>query len=233
MTPSSSPALVLVHGAWHAPEIWTKLIGELPEIDVRNVRLPSSGNVVSQLGDLYADARTVRSAVESVGGPVVVAASSYGGAVVTEALAGVDAVKRLIYINAFQLEIGQSILGACNGVPREWWRVHDTEGYVDVVRGMDIFYNDVNAEDAEQATGALLLQSYASFVQPITQAAWHTIPSSYVIGERDAAIPVGAQEFMAGRAHRTWRLDAGHSPFLSRPAEMAGILREEMANALT
>jgi hypothetical protein len=37
---------------------------------------------------------------------------------------------------------------------------------------------------------------------------------------------------MAGRAHRTWRLDAGHSPSLSRPAEIAGILREEMANAL-
>ena len=73
--------------------MWTNLIDELPEIDVHNVRLTSSGNVVSQLGDLYADAQTVRSAVASVDGPVVVAAASYGGAVITEALAGVDAVR--------------------------------------------------------------------------------------------------------------------------------------------
>ena len=50
------------------------------------------------------------------------------------------------------------------------------------------------------------------------------MPTTYVVCERDNAIPVFAQEAMAARAGRVERLDAGHSPFLSRPDELAEII---------
>jgi pimeloyl-ACP methyl ester carboxylesterase len=89
------PTLVLVHGAFHREAMWDLLIRELSDVDIRTVQLPSSAQVpVSQLGDLYDGARTVRGAVLGVGGPVVVCAHSYGGVPTTEGVAGVNAVTR-------------------------------------------------------------------------------------------------------------------------------------------
>ena len=44
---------------------------------------------------------------------------------------------------------------------------------------------------------------------------WRDVPATYVICERDHAIPVAAQEAMAARAGTTQRLDSDHSPFLN------------------
>ncbi|MFI5728749.1 alpha/beta fold hydrolase [Kribbella sp. NPDC051587] len=75
------PTLVLVHGAFHRKEVWTRLLEELPDVDARTIQLPSSAPVsVDQLGSMYDDARAVQDLVLSVDGPVVVCAHSYGGA---------------------------------------------------------------------------------------------------------------------------------------------------------
>jgi pimeloyl-ACP methyl ester carboxylesterase len=62
-------------------------------------------------------------------------------------------------------------------------------------------------------------------------AAWHTIPSTYVIGEQDAAIPYAMRERFAARAGSVARMDTSHSPFLSRPGETAALLRDQLALA--
>jgi pimeloyl-ACP methyl ester carboxylesterase len=61
--------------------------------------------------------------------------------------------------------------------------------------------------------------------QPLTNAAWRAVPSTYVVCEQDQAIPPFAQEAMAKRAETVLRMDAGHSPFLSHRQELAGLLR--------
>jgi pimeloyl-ACP methyl ester carboxylesterase len=104
--------LVLVHGAWHGPWCWQLLREQLRGVDVRAVALSSSGIDPSKLGDLYADAEIVRSVVTDVEGPMVVCAHSYGGAPVTEALVGMSNVRRLVYLCAWQLDVGESPLGA-------------------------------------------------------------------------------------------------------------------------
>ena len=83
----------------------------------------------------------------------------------------------------------------------------------------DVF-NDV----AEPPADRLRPQSYRSFTDQLTAAAWHDTDSTYVICERDNAIPPFAQEAMARRATATERLDAGHSPFLSCPQDLAAII---------
>jgi hypothetical protein len=54
--------------------------------------------------------------------------------------------------------------------------------------------------------------------------AWHDAPSTYVICEQDNAIPPVAQEQMSRRAGEVRRMDASHSPFLSRPGEVVELI---------
>ena len=225
MTPA--PTLVLVHGAWHGPWVWRRLVEELSDVDVRTVALPSVGPDPTALGDLRADAEAVRAAVTLVDGPVLVCAHSYGGMPATEGLAGMRNVVGLVYMCAFQLDIGESLLGV--GVtPRAGGTCTPTEGYVDPLRPAEVFYADVYPRTAHGAIARLRHQSLAAFGQPLTRAAWRTIPSTYIVCEQDAAISVVAQE--DGRARGAGaRMPTSHSPFLSRPAQLAGVLRAEVA----
>ena len=224
----SAPTLVLVHGAWHGPWAWRRLVEELADLDVRTVALPSVGPDLAALGDMHTDADAVRAAVAVVDRPVIVCAHSYGGVPVTEALADVPNVVGLVYVCAFQLDVGESLLSAVGGGAPSWWDVHRAEGYVDPLRPFETFYADVRPHTARGAVARLGHQALAAFEQPLTRAAWRTIPSTYVVCERDAAIPVVAQEMMAERADRVLRMPTSHSPFLSRPAQLAGILRAEL-----
>jgi pimeloyl-ACP methyl ester carboxylesterase len=225
---ATAPTLVLVHGAWHGPWAWRRIVDELADLDVRTVALPSVGPDPTALGDLYTDAEAVRAAVAVVDGPAIVCAHSYGGLPVTEGLVGQPNVVGLVYLCAFQLDVGESVLSAVGGTSPNWWDVHRAEGYVDPLRPFETFYADVRPHAARGAVARLGHQSLAAFEQPLTRAAWRTVPSTYVVCERDAAIPVVAQEMMAERAGRVLRIPASHSPFLSRPAQLAGILRAEL-----
>jgi pimeloyl-ACP methyl ester carboxylesterase len=228
---TSVPTLVLVHGGWHGPWCWELLIEQLSGVALRTVALSSSGSDPSKLGDLYDDAEIVRSAVVDVDGPVVVCAHSYGGAPVTEALAGEGKVRRLIYLCAFQLDVGESVLGARHGTPPLWWDIHEAEGYIDPLRPREIFYGDVDPVTADAAIARLGHQSLSAVSQPLTQASWQKIPSTYVICQKDSAIPQAVQEGMAQRAQCVERLDTSHSPFLSRPSRLADLLRHELRAA--
>ncbi|MEO3816347.1 alpha/beta fold hydrolase [Plantactinospora sp. B24E8] len=59
--------------------------------------------------------------------------------------------------------------------------------------------------------------------------AWSTYAKPFVVCEADNALPPFAQEIMAKRAERVLRMNSSHSPFLSRPAELAALVRAELA----
>ncbi|MEV4496371.1 alpha/beta hydrolase [Micromonospora arborensis] len=231
---SSFPSLLLVHGAWHGPWVWQSLVERFPDIDIHTVALPSVGNDPTALGDLYDDAAVVKAAVAAIDGPVVVVAHSYGGAPVTEALAAADNVRRIVYLAAFQPDVGDSLFSTAGGVAPPWWEVHEQsdlkgKGHIVPAQPREVFYGDVEPEIAEQAIAQLGLQSWASTQQPLTEAAWRTIPSTYIICEADNALPPFAQELMSKRAERVLRMNSSHSPFLSQPAELAALIRAELS----
>ncbi|MGH3165183.1 MAG: alpha/beta fold hydrolase [Trebonia sp.] len=175
----TSPTVVLVPGAWHTPVHYDPFVKFIPDIDVRIVRLGSSGHDVVGLGDMYGDAAEVRKAVSSIDGPVLVLAHSYGGVPVTEALGTVtENVGRTVYLASFD---------------------------------------------------GLTCQSWSSLVQPVTNTAWRMIPSTCIVADEDRALPPAAQEFFAQRASETRHIGSSHSPFLSRQAELATMLREELS----
>ena len=225
------PTIVFVHGAWHGPWAWDAVISELPDLSTRTVALSSAGHDPATLGDMYADAAAIRETVTAIEGPVLVVAHSYGGVPTTEGLVGLSQVSRLVYLAAFQLDVGDSLVGANGGKRADWFDMHEAEGYLDALRPEEVFFGDVDEATTRAAVARLGHQSLPAFTQPLTRAAWHTIPSTYVVCEKDVAIPPPVQEQMAQRAGQVLRLPTSHSPFLSRPADVASILRTEAASA--
>jgi pimeloyl-ACP methyl ester carboxylesterase len=228
----TASSLLIVPGAWHKPGHLNLLADEFPDTVVRTVALTSTGDDPSALGDMHSDAALIKSAAAAIDGPVVVVTHSYGAIPATQALAGAGNVTRIVYLAAFQLDVGESLLSSIGGAPAPWWNVrgHDgIGGYIEVINPLDVFFGDVDPELARQAASQLGYQSYTATTQELTEVAWRAIPSTYIICENDKALPPFAQELFARRAGRVKRLSSAHSPFLSQPAALAKLLKDELA----
>jgi Alpha/beta hydrolase family len=228
------PSLLIVPGAWHVPDHYRPLVDELSGIDVHVVTLTSTGKDPGALGDMHADAEAIAHAAAAMDGPVVVLAHSYGGIPTTQAFPYATNVRRLIYLAAFQLDAGESLTSIQRGALMPWSRRHQRAGigdYVEAMTPMTVFYNDVEIVTAQYAASQLGYQSYASMQQQLTEAAWRSIPSTYIICDCDNAVPVAVQESFAERADDVQRLSTSHSPFLSQPAALARLIRSSLASA--
>jgi pimeloyl-ACP methyl ester carboxylesterase len=226
-----APVVILVHGAWHGPWAWERVIERLTGEGIRTVAvdLPSKGFETALLGDLHDDAEAVRAAVDAAGGPALVVAHSYGGLPVSEGLADCANAAHLIYLAAFMLERGQSLLGLRGGVEPEWWLTSADGRTLMPDNPKHVFYNDCPPEVAEAAAAALAPQRKDVVNQEIRAAAWERVPSTYVVCELDNAIPPVAQEHMSAHAGTVSRLVSSHSPFLSRPRDVTAIIQETLA----
>ena len=87
-----------------------------------------------------------------------------------------------------------------------------------------VFYNTCAKEIADATAATLREQSLISFNQPITKVSWREIDSTYIICERDQAIPLFAQEAMSQRAGKVVRMNTDHSPFLCQPKKLAEVI---------
>lgn len=217
---------LLVHGAWHGPWAWDQIVAELKGAGQAavTVDLPSSGAQAGALGDLAADVAAVTEALDAIEGPKVLVAHSYGGIPITQAAAGREDVRHLVYVCAFMLDVGESLLGALDGAVPDWIELVADGAASRVTRPREVFYADVEDQLARASEDRLGLQSIPSFADPLTAAAWGGIPSTYVVCEQDQAIPLPAQEAMSARAGTVHRMPTSHSPFLSRPDDLAAIL---------
>ncbi|WP_326557510.1 alpha/beta fold hydrolase [Micromonospora sp. NBC_01796] len=233
------PTLLLVHGAWHGSWSWQKLEGKLAADGwaTRSVQLPSAvvqDAPAEPLPGMYDDADVVRTALAEISGPVVVVAHSYGGIPVTEATAGATNVVHLVYLASYQLDVGEAML-PFHGVP-----VPDslagtlpvTDPATGRARG-DFFYQDLDVAEAAEANARLVPQSVRACFEPVTRVGWRSIPSTYVVADKDQALSPSDQERMARRAGAVHHLPSGHSPFLSMPGALASLLARIAAGAGT
>lgn len=225
-----STHLVLVHGAWHDGAGFSLLQTELQKIGITSstVELSSVAQADAPIGDMYRDAKIVRDAVDAINGDCYVLAHSYGGLPVTEGLSGARNVKGLIYLTAFVLDQGETLFAACGSVDPSWWRRNAENTRLTADTPVEIFYNTTPEDLADKAAARLRTHSLESFNQVITKTAWKEIDSTYIICERDAAIPLFAQEGMSQRCTRAVRIDTDHSPFLSAPAELAALIKRSL-----
>ena len=226
------PTLLLVHGAWHGSWAWEPLQSELEARgwDVRTVDLPTVHADDPRGLHMSDDAAAVAAAIDEVGGPVAVVAHSYGGVPTTQGATS-DAVVHIVYVAAFVLDEGESLLGAVGGVAPSWWVVDGplaTAG-TEAEPATGLFFADVDAAVAAAAVGRLKAQSSAAFSDEVTTVAWRDKPTTYVVTEQDAIFPLPAQEALAARSGSTVvRMDTSHSPFLSKPDELADIIEDAL-----
>ena len=213
-----------MHGAWHGAWAWAPMLPALRArgLEPVTVDLPSAHGD----GDLRADVAVVRAALLARDEPTLLVGHSYGGMVITEAGAGVAQVAGLVYVCAFLLDVGQSVVGLLDGGLPSWQRLDAERGLIRVADPVPTFYGDLDPDLAATWSGRLGVQTVSSFAQPLTAAAWRHVPSVYVVAGRDAAIPPGTQRAMARRATAVVELDSAHSPFASHPDALAGVVAE-------
>ncbi|MFI6177760.1 alpha/beta hydrolase [Nonomuraea sp. NPDC051191] len=219
--------VMLVHGAWHRPSTWARLEPELHALDyaTRTPALPSAGE--RPTAGMHDDAAVLAGELAAVEGPIVLLAHSYGGIPATEAATGAGNVERLIYLSAYMPDRGQSLY-TLHGLPD----TADTSGLFPLVdQPRTSLYGDLPDAEAEQAMSRLVNQTRRSFTEKADTAAWHDIPSTYIIAERDQALPPALQERMAARAAEIRRLSTGHSPFLSQPDRLAALVDDIVRSA--
>ena len=111
--------IVLVHGAWHGAWCWAKQQAELSRRGLTSLALdlPGHGASTLPLGDLYGDAEHTAAVLARVPGEVVLVGHSYGGAVITEAAALAGNVAHLVYLTAFCMDEGATVLDTARSSP--------------------------------------------------------------------------------------------------------------------
>jgi pimeloyl-ACP methyl ester carboxylesterase len=169
---------------------------------------------------LYDDTEVIAAHLRRMKGPVVVVGHSYGGLPVSQLSEDHPDVVRLVYLAAYLPTEGDSAAGI-HGIPAP----EDAEGIAPMIQDpRTSLYGDLSDEDAKRAIGQMVEQSLRSFTQKTTRAAWRHTPSTYVVCEQDRQFPVALQEKYAAQATNAERLPTSHSPFLSAPDRLAGLL---------
>jgi pimeloyl-ACP methyl ester carboxylesterase len=228
------PSVLLVHGAFAGALAWQKVTALLQQRGYTVVA------VENPLTALDTDVETTRRAIAKLAakGPLVVVGHSYGGMVITGAAVDVPQVKALVYVNAFAPEIGESA-GAllASGPPVKLSTAllpPDSAGFlfVDTALFRGAFCADVPVDEANVAAASQKPIAGSAFGATLTVAAWKTIPSWYLVGKQDEAIPPVVERAMAKRmgAH-TVEIDSSHVPFISHPHAVVRLIEDAARSA--
>lgn len=222
-TPTQVKNVILVHGAWADGSSWSKVI---PLLNAKGLNVVAVQLPLTSLAD---DAATVKRAIALEDGPVVLVGHSYGGAVITEA--GNDPkVAGLVYVAAFAPDNGQSAgsLGATVAPPPMAAEVKpDTEGFLKLTKAgvYEDFAQDVSVTEKAQLYAAQAPTNVKSLGGTISNAAWHSKPSWYIVASNDRAIPPALEVTMAHTIHATTTtVSASHVAMLSHPDAVAAVI---------
>lgn len=214
-------AIVLVHGAWHGAWCWDAVVRELSD------RGSAAVAVELPLTGYPDDVAAVRQAIGEAGDEVIVCAHSYGGMVVSAAAQGLAGIRRLVFLAAFQPEEGEdsvtllfrepsalttSFVVGTNGITVERSRLHE------------VFYGDSDPSLVESLAARLRPMPLHGTATLTGTPAWKAVPSTYIVCAKDNAISPVTQRFMAARASEVVEWDTDHSPFLTRPGDLADLL---------
>ena len=231
------PTIVLVHGAFAESASWDRVIDPLV---AEGHRVIAAAN---PLRSLAGDAAAIGDLVRTIDGPVVLAAHSYGGAVISNVDADAGEIVGLVYINGFAADAGEncfqlaamfpgSMLGetTVQPVPRS---DGTTDFYVARDPFHDIFCADVPAPQAALMAATQRPATRKALVEPSGERPlWNRVPSWFLIGEEDHIIPAALQHYMAerARAQRTVEIHgASHVALVSHPEATAHMILEAAA----
>jgi pimeloyl-ACP methyl ester carboxylesterase len=235
-TTSSSHAenttIVLVHGAWADGTGWQNII---PLLQREHYRVIAVQNPLSSLAN---DVATTKRAIDretAMGRKVVVVAHSYGGEVMTGAAAGNPGVKALVYIAALAPDAGERGDALFQKYPTEIFSAFeppDAAGfiYLSADKYRTFFAGDLPEQQTRVMQASQKPLNGVIFSESNPAAAWHTIPSWFIVAREDRVINPDLERFYAKRMHaHTTEISASHVVFISRPNQVARIILEAAA----
>jgi pimeloyl-ACP methyl ester carboxylesterase len=214
------PTVVLIHGAFHGPWCWEPVARSLRSrgVEVEVVDLPCTG--------FEADVAAARAAIAAAGQDAFVGCHSYGGVVADAAMVGITGVSRIVYVAAV-INAGLDAFGPETPAILEATVPDGTGVRFDAARAGDIFYGDSDDDAVARAVLQLrpMVLDFSAFVaepppRPLAR-------SVYVICTRDGALPTAGQRRLAALCDEQVDWPTDHSPFLTRPAELARLLTGE------
>ncbi|MFF1688463.1 MULTISPECIES: alpha/beta fold hydrolase [unclassified Streptomyces] len=217
--------IVLVHGGFVDGSGWQGVYGHLTEDGYRVAVVQNP--TLSLAGDVAA----TRQVLDGLDGPAVLVGHSYGGAVITEA-GNHPNVAALAYITAFAPDKGESVSSLiANPVPGAPVPpiLPPRDGFLFLDR--DKFAASF-AADVPEAEAAFMADSQVpwgidALEGAVSEPAWQTKPSWYLVSTDDRMIPPAAQRAMSERAGATVSETPGsHAVYVSRPAVVAAVIAQ-------
>src|SRR2546428_1238648 len=216
--------IVLIHGGFVDGSGWESVYSILKK-DGYNVSVVQNPTI-SLEGDVTATKRILA----AQDGPIILVGHSYGGAVITEA--GNDPrVAGLVYITAFAPDKGESVSSLIQNPPPgapvpPILPPQDGFLFLDNTKFHASFAADVDADKAAFMSDSQVPWGVAALSGAISEPAWKTKPSWYLVATEDKMIPPPAQRFMSKRAGSTIVEVAGsHAIYVSQPDAVAALIQ--------
>jgi pimeloyl-ACP methyl ester carboxylesterase len=222
---SASGTVVLVHGGFVDGSGWQGVY-DLLRKDGYNVAVVQNPTL-----SLEGDVAATKLIIDAQDEPVILVGHSYGGAVITEA--GNDPnVAALVYIAAFAPDKGESVNTLIADPPPDApvppiLPPQDGFLFLDREKFPDSFAGDVDADEAAFMADSQVPWGVDALGGTISEPAWRTKPSWYLITTEDRMIPPPAQREMSGRAGSTVvEADGSHSIYVSQPEAVAEVIEK-------
>ena len=221
----SSKAIVLVHGGFVDGSGWA---GVYQILKSQGYNVSVVQNPTKSLAD---DVATTKAVIDSLNSDVVLVGHSYGGVVITEAGTH-PKVSSLVYITAFAPDRGESVSSLIANPPPGAPVppiLPPKDGYLFLDRNK---FAAAFAADVEPGLASFMADSQVpwgldALAGAVTEPAWKSKPSYYLVATEDKMIPPPAQRAMAGRAKaQVTEVPGSHAIYVSKAAEVAEFIRQ-------
>jgi pimeloyl-ACP methyl ester carboxylesterase len=230
-TPAGVKNVVLVHGGFVDGSGWEGVYKALKK-DGYTVTIVQNPTIT-----LADDVAVTKRTLAAQNGPVILVGHSYGGVVITEA--GNDPkVAGLVYIAAFAPDKGESVSALIKD-PQPGAPVppilppQDGYLFLDKAKFPASFAADVSADAAAFMADSQVPWGVEALNGTISEPAWKTRPSWYLVSTEDKMIPPDAQRAMSKRAgSRVAEVKGSHAVYVSQPKTVASLIEKAAKGAV-
>ncbi len=218
-------AIALVHGGFVDGSGWEDVYRILKK---DGYRVSIVQNPTTSLAD---DVAATKRVIAEQQGPVILVGHSYGGVVITEA--GNDpSVAGLVYIAAFAPDRGESVAALIKDPPPGAPVppiLPPQEGFLalDRTKFAASFAADVEPEKAEFMADSQVPWGVVALNGAVTEPAWQSKPSWYLVATDDRMIPPAAQRSMSKRAGSSVvEVKGSHAVYVSQPEAVSELIKK-------
>jgi pimeloyl-ACP methyl ester carboxylesterase len=215
---SASAPVKNVHGAWEDGSSWSKIV---PLLIAKGLHVACAQHPLTSIAEDVAATNRIIKAQDS---SVLLVGHSYGGAIIT--VAGDNPkVAGLVYVAAFAPDKGETLAGLAQpfGPTPAFGEIRPIEdGFLMLTED---FAQDLTLEEHQLLFATQGATQGAILGTQITNAAWHSKPSWFVVATNDRTISPAQEQMTAERmGAQILSLPTSHVAMLAMPEAVADFI---------